>query len=336
MSRLVRPPAADHYALVALLGDQVVAVAGYERLSSSQAEIALLVEDAHQGEGLGTLLLEHLAAHAKACGITDLVGEVLAQNRRMARVLSDCGLPSSQVLEGDVVYIRQGTTPDEAALAVFDAHEERADRASLEPLLEPRTVAVIGAGRSAGVGHEVLTAIMGGGFTGTVYPVNPHVSSVAGLRSYPTVSAIGGGVDLAVIAVGVRYLLEVVTDCARAGVRAAVLLTSGLGEVGGEGQQLQDRLVRIAHDAGMRLVGPNCLGVVNTDPRVSLQAWFAPVRPVAGHLGFAAQSGAVAIAVVDAAGRSGLGWPTWCRWATSRTSAGTTCCFAGGTTTGSG
>ena len=148
---------------------------------------------------------------------------------------------------------------------------------------------------------------MVGEFGGIVYPVNPNARRVAGLRSYPTVRSIAGGVDLAVIAVGVSSLLEVVTHCADAGVRAAVILTAGLGEVGGKGAELQDQLVRIAHGAGMRLVGPNCLGVVNTDPLVSLQAWFSPVRPVPGHLAFAAQSGAVAIAVVDAASRNGLG-----------------------------
>jgi acyl-CoA synthetase (NDP forming) len=307
VTRLVRAPTADHHALVAVFGDQVVAVAGYERLNASQAEVALLVEDAHQGEGLGTLLLEYLAAQAIACGITEFIGEVLAQNRQMARVFTDSGLPSSYTLEGGTLHVRLGTTPNEATLDAFDAHEEHAQRASLQPLLEPRTVAVIGAGRHGGVGHEVLTAIMGGEFGGTVYPVNPRARSVAGLHAYPTVSTIAGGVDLAVIAVGVQSLLNVVTDCAKAGVRAAVILTAGLAEVGGEGMDLQDRLVRIAHDAGMRLVGPNCLGVVNTDPLVSLEAWFAPVRPVPGHLAFAAQSGAVAIAVVDAASRNGLG-----------------------------
>jgi len=307
VTSLVRPPDAEHHALIGLFGDQVVAVAGYERLNASQAEVALLVEDDHQGEGLGTLLLEHLAAQARTCGIRELVGDVLIQNRQMASVFSDSGLPSSHTVEDGVARFRLATTPDEATLAAFDEREERAQRASLEPLLEPHRVAVVGAGRRAGVGHEVLAAILGGEFDGTVYPVNPHARSVAGLRSYAKVGDIPSGVDLAVIAVGVPSLVNVVTDCANAGVRAAVILTAGLGEVGGDGVGLQDRLVRIAHDAGMRLVGPNCLGVVNTDPQVSLEAWFAPIRPVPGRLAVAAQSGAVAIAVVEAASRNGLG-----------------------------
>lgn len=307
VTSLVRPPDADHHALVALFGDQAVAVAGYERLNANQAEVALLVEDAHQGEGLGTLLLEHLAAQARTGGISELVGDVLVHNRQMARVFTDSGLPSSHTVEEGVTHFRLATTPDEATLAAIDEREERAQRASLEPLLEPRSVAVVGAGRRAGVGHEVLAAIVGGEFGGAVYPVNPHARRIAGLHSYATVSSIPGGVDLAVIAVGVPSLMDVVTDCANAGVRAAVILTAGLSEGGGDGLELQERLVRIAHDAGMRLVGPNCLGVVNTDPQVSLEAWFAPVRPVPGRLAVAAQSGAVAIALVDAASRNGLG-----------------------------
>lgn len=173
VTSLVRPPDAEHHALIGLFSDQVVAVAGYERLNASQAEVALLVEDAHQGEGLGTLLLEHLAAQARTRGIRELVGDVLIQNRQMASVLSDSGLPSSHTVEGGVARFRVATTPDEITLAAFDQREERAQRASLEPLLEPHSVAVVGAGRRAGVGHEVLAAIMGGDFDGTVYPGEP-------------------------------------------------------------------------------------------------------------------------------------------------------------------
>lgn len=307
VAKLVRPPTADHHALAALIGGQLVAVASYERIDASQAEVAMLVEDAHHGEGLGTLLLEHLAAQACASGITEFVGDILGQNRKMVGVFADSGLQSSHTMEGGTLHFRMDTRPDEVALAAFDEREEHAQLASLQPLLEPHTVAVIGAGRHGGVGHGVLSAIMVGEFAGTVYPVNPHARRVAGLRAYATVGMIPGGVDLAVIAVPVLSLLNVVTDCANAGVRAAVILTAGLGEVGGDGVELQGKLVRIAHEAGMRLVGPNCLGVVNTDPAVSLEAWFSPVRPVPGHLALAAQSGGVAIAVVDAASRTGLG-----------------------------
>lgn len=307
VAALVRPPDRDHQALVALFGDDVAAVAGYERLSPTEAEVALLVEDARQGEGLGTLLLEHLAALARSHGIEQLVGDVLTGNRQMARVFTDLGLPVSRTVEDGVARYRASSTPDEAAQAIFDEREARAEHASLEPLLAPRTVAVVGAGRRGGVGHQVLTAILAGEFAGAVYAVNPHARRVSGVTSVPTVKDVPAPVDLAVIAVSTPALLGVVTDCAQAGVRAAVILTSGLGELDDEGKQLQARLLRIARGAGMRLVGPNCLGLVNTDPEISLNAWFAPTNPEPGHLALAAQSGAVAMACVDAANRSDLG-----------------------------
>ena len=307
VTRLVRPPDRDHQALVALFGDDVAAVAGYERLSPTEAEVSLLVEDAHQGEGLGTLLLEHLAVLARSQGVKELVGEVLLGNRQMIRVFTDLGLPLSRTVEDGVARYRASTTPDEAAQAIFDEREARAEYASLEPLLAPRSVAVIGAGRRGGVGHEVLGAILSGEFAGAVYAVNPHARRVGGVPSVPTVKDVPGLVDLAIIAVGAPALLEVVTGCAEAGVRAAVILTSGLGELDDNGKDLQNRVLRVARGVGMRLVGPNCLGLVNTDPEISLEAWFAPTSPEPGHLALAAQSGAVAMACVDAANRSGLG-----------------------------
>ena len=307
VAALVRPPDPEHRALVALFGDDVAGVAGYERLDTTEAEVALLVEDAHQGEGLGTLLLEHLAALARDQGIEELVGEVLTRNRQMARVFTDLGLPVSRSVEDGVARYRVRTTADEAAQAIFDEREARAEHASLEPLLAPRSVAVVGAGRRRGVGRQVLAAILEGEFAGAVYAVNPHARSVAGVTSFPTVTDVPRPLDLAVIAVSAPALLGVVTDCAQAGVRAAVILTSGLGELDDEGKKLQARLLRIARDAGMRLVGPNCLGLVNTDPEISLEAWFSPTSPSPGRLALAAQSGAVAMECVDAANRVGLG-----------------------------
>lgn len=307
VERLVRPRGADHEALVAILADRVVAVAGYDRVGPQEAEIALLVEDEHQGEGLGTLLLEHLAVAARAAGISVLVADVLLLNRQMAGVFTASGLLATHTVEDGVTRFRLSTTPDEATLAAVDRREERAERASLEPLFAPRVVAVIGAGRRGGVGRAVLTTILRGEFAGRVHPVNLHARRVAGLPAYASVCDVPDPVDLAVVAVPAGALEQVIGDCARAGVPAAVILTSGLGEEGEEGAALQDRLVRTARGAGMRVVGPNCLGVVNTDPLVSLEAWFSPVRPVRGHLAVAAQSGAVAVAVVDTAGRNGLG-----------------------------
>ncbi|MGH8938002.1 MAG: GNAT family N-acetyltransferase, partial [Actinomycetes bacterium] len=204
---VVRPTDRDHAALVALLGGVVVAVAGFERTGDDEAEVALLVEDAHQGEGVGTLLLEHLAAAARSVGVRELVGDVLVDNRRMAAVFADSGLRSRSSLADGVSRFRLATTADEETLLAMDTREERAELASLHPLLEPRTVAVVGASRRPGsVGHEVLSSIVAGHFAGSVYPVNPRARQVAGLTAYPTVSEIPGQVDLAVVSVPVAAL----------------------------------------------------------------------------------------------------------------------------------
>ena len=179
---------------------------------------------------------------------------------------------------------------------------------SLTPLLAPRSVAVIGAGRRPGtVGHEVLRSLMDGNFQGEVFPVNPAAARVAGLRAYPAVAAVPGPLDLAVIAVPATAVETVVGECADRGVRAAVILSAGFGERGPQGRAAEQRLLRRARDAGMRLVGPNCLGFINTDPDVRLHAAFAAAGRLAGSLALASQSGAVGIALLDAAERVGLG-----------------------------
>jgi predicted CoA-binding protein len=251
------------------------AIASYEQISATEAEFAVLVDDTRQGEGIGTLVLEHLAAAARRAGIEELVGDVLAANTAMLRMSGDLAPGVSRALGEDLTttVVRVPTLPDEAALAAVGARDRTAEHRSLRPLLAPASVAVVGAGRQpGGIGHEVLSALIGGGYTGDVYPVNPHAGEIAGLRAYPTVAAIGAPVDLAVVAVPAAGALAVVADCAAAGVRAAVLLTSGLGETGPQGAARQADLVRLARTHGMRLVGPNCLGVLNTDPALRLTA----------------------------------------------------------------
>jgi len=192
------------------------------------------------------------------------------------------------------------TLMDEAALAAVGARDRTAEHQSLRPLFAPASVAVIGAGRKpGGIGHEVLTSLVDGGYRGALYPVNPHADVIAGRPAYPTVGAIGAHVDLAVIAVPEPAVAEVVAGCAAAGVSAAVILTAGVGD--------SAALVRTAHASGMRLVGPNCIGIINTDPAVNLTATFAPSLPLPGGLAIASQSGAVGVAILDAAGRTGTG-----------------------------
>jgi acyl-CoA synthetase (NDP forming)/GNAT superfamily N-acetyltransferase len=308
LTSMARPSDADHVALVAEAGGQVVAIAGWERVTDDTAEVALLVADAHQVRGIGTLLLEELARRARFHGIGRLVADVLPENRRMLGVFAASGLHAVNDVEAGVVHSFLTTELDVEALARMDEREGLAEVASLEPLFAPRHVAVIGASRTpGGVGREVLRNIMSGGFTGGVHVVNPNALEVAGLPSHARVGDVPQPVDLAVIAVPVPQLLEVVADCGVAGVRAAVILTSGLGEAGDEGIRLQRQLLDLARLHSLRLVGPNCIGVVNTDPAVSLYAWFGATPVRAGRLAVATQSGAVGIAIADHAWRSGTG-----------------------------
>ncbi|GGM68278.1 GNAT family N-acetyltransferase [Dactylosporangium sucinum] len=300
--RLTRAPDADHVGVLVEEGGRVLAAGSYERVGRDQADFALVVADEHHGEGLGTLLLEHLAAAARRAGITELVGDVLPENAAMLKVGRDIAPGSAGRFVCGAVRITVPTIPDDAALAAVGARDRTAAHRSLRPLLAPASVAVVGAGRAAGgVGHEVLAALRDGGFTGSLYAVNPHADQVCGMAAHPTVASIGSPVDLAVIAVPAGQVPDVVRQCCDAGVRAAVVLSAGLDRAA------KRDLVASARRHGMRIVGPNCLGVINMDPAVRLDAAFAPAPPLAGGLAVASQSGAVGIAILHASARCGVG-----------------------------
>jgi acyl-CoA synthetase (NDP forming)/GNAT superfamily N-acetyltransferase len=314
VDRLVRPADAKHLALVAEDAGRAVGVASYELIDPDHAEFAVLVDDARHGEGIGTLLIEQLTAEARRAGIAELVGSVLPDNAAMLRVSRDLapGVRRAADREAGVTQVRVPTMPDEGALAAVSARDRTAEHRSLRPLMAPASVAVVGAGRRpGGIGHEVLRALLAGGYTGPVYPVNPHADEIARLRAYPSVAAIGAPVDLAIVAVPAHAVRDVVVDCSGAGVGAAVILSSGLAETGAAGAAAQAEIVRVARASGLRLVGPNCLGVINTDPAVRLSATFAPSLPAPGGLAIASQSGAVGVAILESAARTGTGVSTF-------------------------
>ncbi|GAB1646304.1 GNAT family N-acetyltransferase [Krasilnikovia sp. MM14-A1259] len=307
INRLCRPPTNEHQAIAAELAGHIVGVASYEPYDGRRAEFAIFIDDAQRGRGIGTLLLEHLADTARRCGITHLVGEVLPGNTAMLHVARDLTAGSRATLHDGLFDVAVPTGDDDAQQAIAD-RERHAERASLRPLLRPAAVAVIGAGRQAGgTGHETLCALREYGFTGRLYAVNPHTDTIGGVPAYPSLTALPGPVDLAVIAVPAPSVVPVLADAAAAGARAAVILSAGFGESDGLGRARQAELVRLARDHGIRLVGPNCLGVLNTDRDVRLNASFAPMVPPSGGLAVASQSGAVGIAVIEHAARTGCG-----------------------------
>ncbi|HET6989135.1 MAG TPA: GNAT family N-acetyltransferase, partial [Kribbella sp.] len=297
-----------HVALVAEYGGQLVGVASYEPLRAGEAEMAFLLEDSVHGRGLGTLLLEQLAATARENGIQRLRADTLAENAGMLRVFTGSGFEQIRKLDSGVVELVLDTAYQPSTLERMADRERAAEDRSLRRLFSPGAVAVIGAGRTAGgIGHEVLRNIVNGNFTGPVYAVNPHADRVADLPSYPSIAALPGEIDLAVIAVPAEQVRQVLTECGAKGVGGAVVLTAGFSELGEAGRELQREILEIARRQSIRLIGPNCLGLVNTDPAINLNATFAEVSPTRGSLAIAAQSGAVGIAVLDQAARTGLG-----------------------------
>jgi acyl-CoA synthetase (NDP forming)/GNAT superfamily N-acetyltransferase len=320
VDRLTRPPTPEHATIVAELAGTPVGVASYERdgPTAPRAEFAVFVDDAHQGRGIGTLLLEHLALRARRSGITGLYGEVLAANARMLHVAGDLAATARSRIVDGLVEVSVATTADDAVIAGMDARDRAAERASLRPLLAPRSVAVVGAGRrSEGLGHEVLRGLVGYGFTGPVYPVNRHAkppgqpggtqTTVAGVPAYPSLADLPGPVDLVVVAVPPDQVPGVLADAGACGARAAVVMTGFAATAPELAAPAPAELLRLARAGGIRLVGPDSLGVINTDPEVRLDASFAPNPPPPGGLAVASQSGAVGVAVLEHAARHGCG-----------------------------
>lgn len=280
--------------------------------SPDTAEVAFLVEDAQQGRGLGTVLLEHIAAAARERGIRRFIADVLPENRRMSMVFREAGYKAEQRFEDGVLRLTLDLEPTETSREVMAAREHRAEARSIQRLLFPRSVAVIGASREAhSVGQTVLRNLLGGDFTGPVYPVHPTATAVAGVRAHPSVTGVPDTVDLAVVAVPADTVEQVVAECAVKGVYGLVVVSSGFGETGPAGRGRQDRLVRLARANGMRVVGPNCLGIANNDPGVRLNATLAPTLPGRGPIGFFSQSGALGIAILRWAAERGLGLSTF-------------------------
>jgi acetyl coenzyme A synthetase (ADP forming)-like protein len=274
----------------------------------SAAEVALLVEDDQVGRGIGTLLLERLALLAAQQGIGRFRALTQPDNTAMLEVFRESGFKVRATREDGAVEIEFSIEPTQESVDRAAMRDRVATIASLRPLFQPRAVAVIGASRDPdAIGHRILEYLVRSRFSGPVYPVNPHAEVVASIPAHPSVLEIPGPVDLAVIAVPTAAVPGVIEQCGKKGVRAAIVISAGFAETGPEGRARQDELVRRARGYGMRLVGPNCLGVLNADPDVRLNASFSPVFPHWGPVAMSSQSGALGLAVLEYADEMGLG-----------------------------
>ena len=289
-----------------------VAVATYIKTGDVACEMAIAVADSCQGLGLGSVLIEHLGEAAAEAGFTVFEADVQSTNADMLEVLRHLDLPMETKSTGGVVRVEFPTSPTAEAVESFERREAIAAAAGVARLLRPRSVAVIGASRKRDtISGAVFRNLIDGGFEGPVYPVNPKAEVVQSVRAYPSVLDVPGEVDLAVIVVPATAVTTVARDCGAKGVKGLLVISAGFSEVGGEGDVRQRELLDIARAYGMRIVGPNCMGVMNTAPGVRLNASFAPDAPDPGRLGFSSQSGALGIAVIDRTRELGLGMSTF-------------------------
>jgi acetyl coenzyme A synthetase (ADP forming)-like protein len=286
-------------ALAGWLGDRVVGLANYVRLRDpSAAEAAFVVADAEQGRGIGTRLLEQLAARAAASGITRFVAEVMAENRAMLSVFTETGFDVVRELEHGEVEVSFPIASTEAFQARVEERDHVAVAASLRPFFEPVSVAVIGASRRRGsIGGELFRNVLGADFTGVAYPVNRGGEAVAGVRAYSSIAEIPDPVELAVICVPGDRVLEAAAEALAKGVRAICVISSGFAETGAAGRERQEELLALVRSHGARLLGPNCLGIASTKPK--LNATFAPRAMPPGRIGFSSQSGALGLALLE-------------------------------------
>ena len=304
----------DRVAFVLTVGGQILSVGRYDVIDAAEgrAEVAFLVQDQHQGRGMGQVLLEHLAQAARERGLKRFVAEVLPENRRMIQVFRDQGYQVAGGWEEGVMHLEFDIDPTDTAMGVIAAREHRSEAASIAAFLNARSVAVIGASRrSDTIGALLVRNLVLGDYAGRVYVVNPAADAVAGMPAYPSVSDIPGDVDVAIVAVPADAVQDVVLDCANKGVHGLIVISSGFAETGEEGRKRQRKLLGLARSYGLRLIGPNCLGIINTASDISLNASLAPVLPPRGRAGFFCQSGALGSAILEKVGGRGLGLSTF-------------------------
>jgi acyl-CoA synthetase (NDP forming)/GNAT superfamily N-acetyltransferase len=300
----------DAYGVIGLAGPEqrIIGHACYVGSGGNRAEVAFATADELQGHGLATILLAHLAEAAATAGIATFTATVLPANHQMLKVFRDSGFTVRIRSEPGEVSVEFPVDLSEAAIERFAQRDQVAAAAAVEAVLRPRSVALIGASRRPGsIGAALAANLSAGSFHGPVYLINSRAGTADEPALHASLLDLEGSVDLAVIAVPAAAVTGVARDCAQKQVRALVVISAGFGEEGEEGRRRQAELLEVCRATGMRLVGPNCLGVLNASPAVSLNATFAPSFPPAGNVGVMAQSGGVAIALIERARELELG-----------------------------
>ena len=308
----------QEFALVATLGlgddERIVGVSRYIRdlHDPAHAEFAVLVEDAQQGRGVGTALVREIAQAAHDDGVRTLTGDILAENHRMLALIRELGLDHKDRRESTVVRTDVGLDITEEFLRVMDDGERAAAKNALTRFFNPSSVAVVGASRNPkSIGGLVFRHILHGEFEGVLYPVNPNAKVVQSVRAYPDLTALPEPPDLVIVCVPAPLVHDVVRQAGDLGVRAVCIISAGFAEAGAEGVQRQDDLMALARSYGLRVVGPNCMGVMNAGVDVRMNGTFSSTFPDPGRLAFSSQSGALGLAVIEHAKKLGLGLSTF-------------------------
>ncbi len=302
-------------AFIALIGEEMVAVSRYEGENSmdNSAEVAFFVDDNHHGRGLATLMLEYLAQRARTRGITTFTATVLPENYRMLAVFKSAGFDVTSRFEDGAIAVTLGIGNAKSAQGAIDSRDQQSRSRAVERFFEPRSVAVVGAGRKPGsVGHELLRSIVEGGFQGRVVAINPHAKrKIMGVETAASITDLEEPADLAIVAIPAESVFSAVEECIAGGVKAVVVVAAGFTDEAAEGRERLAALVRLVRDGGVRLVGPLSYGVVNTDPAISLRAHFLPVDVPAGDVGLLSQSGPLGAAILSQFAGLGLGVSTF-------------------------
>ena len=300
----------DRMALIALIDGRMVAVGRYDRAEEdpAMAEVAFAVADTQQGRGIGTELLQLLTTAARQNNITGFRAFVLPENVQMMRVFRNSGYELHRTMEDGIFNLDFPVAYTDDARKAAEEREKRAGAASILPLFFPRSIAVIGAStRPGSIGNTLFRNLLHTGFGGTLYPVNPTAQVVNAVKAYPSVDDIPDDVDLAFIVVPSEHVLTAARECAEKGVRGLVVISAGFAEVGSEGAAKEQALLEIVREGGMRMVGPNCMGLLNTSPSANVNGTFAPVFPPVGNIAMSSQSGALGIAILEFARRNRIG-----------------------------
>lgn len=295
VARFTHVDSRDRVALVVVVRGDIVGVGRFDRIGTDSAEVAFVIRDDYQGRGVGSLLLEHLAAAGRERGIHRFVAEVLPQNTRMLATFKYAGYTVAQGFADGVVSLEFAIEPNAAMDNVRLAREQRSEARSLTPLLSPQTIAIVGASRKGeGIGHALVLNLISGGFAGRIFVVHPSAEQILGVTCVPNLRDIQSPVDLVIVAVPAEDVARVVQQAAEVSAGGVVVVSGGFDA---SSAPIHD-LGALARHSGMRLVGPAALGIINTKDGIRMNASLITPSPPAGHIGFFCQSGALGADIV--------------------------------------